>query len=328
VIDKLWFERSFVGLICYPFLYPLSKLYRFISLRRKSAYITGEKSCYRSPVPVIVVGNITAGGNGKTPVVIWLVEMLKNRGYRPGVISRGYGGKSDSYPLLVSNHTIAFECGDEPKLISVRTGVPVVVSPIRKDAVKRILETEVDIIISDDGLQHYALERDIEFIVVDGKRRFGNQQFIPLGPLRESLARLHTVDFVINNGGETRQNEIAMTLLPGSAVNLVTGRRADVKELKQMMAFAGIGNPKRFFLTLDDLGADIVQAVSFSDHRVYTKKELIPFLNYDGHVIMTEKDAVKCRDFANDHWWYLPVSADFCFNDEARIIKRIEEVVN
>ncbi|MCE0492852.1 tetraacyldisaccharide 4'-kinase [Vibrio salinus] len=326
MIEKLWFQRSLIAWLCFPVLYPLSRLYKWISVKRKNDFLSGKKVSYRSPVPVVIVGNITAGGNGKTPVVIWLAETLKAKGYKPGIISRGYGGKSEHYPLRVSDGVQPAECGDEPKLIAVRTGLPVIVAPKRTDAARELLQYDVDIIISDDGLQHYALTRDIELIVVDGKRRFGNGHFIPLGPMRESLERLDSVDFIINNGAE-KSREMSMTLCPERAVNLVTGETEDVASLSSVIAFAGIGHPPRFFMTLKGLNTDIVETVSFSDHQVFTEADLAPFLAHDGDVVMTEKDAVKCRQFAKDNWWYLPVSAKFSTTDEAKIIHKIEEVI-
>ncbi len=201
-------------------------------------------------MPVVVVGNITAGGNGKTPVVVWLVEQLQQLGYKPGVVSRGYGAKAPQYPLVLDDNTSAKHCGDEPKLIYRRTGAPVAVDPVRANAVKALLATGVDIIITDDGLQHYALERDIEFVIVDGNRRFGNESLIPLGPLREGVERLAEVDFIITNGGQAQQGEMPMSLAPSKAINLKTKQQVEVSELRDLVAFAGIGHPPRFLIHL------------------------------------------------------------------------------
>ncbi|MDC0612594.1 tetraacyldisaccharide 4'-kinase [Vibrio sp.] len=327
MIEKLWYERSLLGFFLYPILLPLGKLYKMISERRRNAYLSGMKSRYKSPVPIIIVGNITAGGNGKTPVVIWLVERLKEMGFKPGVVSRGYGGKSDTYPLNVTDQINANQCGDEPKLIASRTGVPVSVDPVRSEAVKQLLLESVDVIISDDGLQHYALDRDIEFVVVDGKRRFGNRKFIPQGPLREGLDRLSSVDFVINNGGVADEGELSMILVPELAINLVNGEKKSVSQLQNLKAFAGIGHPPRFFSTLNQLGANPVETVSFADHQDFDEQTLKPFAEHDGDIIMTEKDAVKCKQLARANWWYLPVSAQFSSEEAEQITKRIEEVI-
>nr|WP_211091942.1 tetraacyldisaccharide 4'-kinase [Vibrio agarilyticus] len=311
----------------WPLLWPLAKLYQRISEQRRQRYLSGEKPVYRAPVPVVVVGNITAGGNGKTPVVIWLVEQLLQRGYKPGVVSRGYGAKAPAYPLVVNTETAVSHCGDEPKLIHKRTGVPVVVDPNRSQAVKTLLEQDVNVVITDDGLQHYGLARDVELVVVDGKRRFGNQRFIPQGPLRESVTRLEGVDFVINNGGPAAENECVMQLKPTLAVNLVTGERRAVTALPQLVALAGIGYPNRFFDTLRGLGASLIATRGFADHKSFQLSDLQAFAAQGQHVIMTEKDAVKCDQFAQSNWWYLPVSAEFSPADEQQLMQRITEVI-
>lgn len=210
-------------------------------------YKLGIKRAWRAPVPVVVVGNLTAGGNGKTPVVIWLVEQLRQRGIRVGVVSRGYGGKAAAYPLLLTADTTTAEAGDEPVLIAQRTGVPVAVSPVRSDAVKAILaQHDVQMIVTDDGLQHYRLARDVEIVVIDGERRFGNGWWLPAGPMRERAGRLKSVDATIVNGGVAQPGEIPMRLEPGQAVNLRTGERRDVSQLSNIVAMAGIGHPPRF----------------------------------------------------------------------------------
>lgn len=326
MIEKIWFHRHPLGWLLAPLLWPLSLIFKIVSRHRRQRYQSGQQSTYRAPVPVIVVGNITAGGNGKTPVVIWLVEILQSLGFKPGVVSRGYGGKAEHYPLLVQNDTPSAQSGDEPLLIKRRTGAPVAVDPVRSQAVKALLEQDVDIVVTDDGLQHYALERDIELVVIDGQRRFGNQYYIPFGPLREGLERLSDVDFLITNGGTAQQGEIAMTLAPSDAVNLKTGERKPVQALKQLVAFAGIGHPPRFFNTLNDLEADVVKTQAFADHQTFEPSELSALAKQGQHLIMTEKDAVKCYQYAQDNWWYLPVSANINESDTQNIIQKIIEV--
>ncbi|WP_394247360.1 tetraacyldisaccharide 4'-kinase [Vibrio profundi] len=327
MIEKIWFENHPLKYVLWPILWPLSILFRRISNSRRKAFESGSKQSYKAPIPLIVVGNITAGGNGKTPVVIWLVENLLKQGYKPGVVSRGYGAKAPHYPLKVEYNTSTAHCGDEPKLIFKRTGVPVAVDPVRANAVKRLLEEGVDVVITDDGLQHYALQRDIEFVVVDGKRRFGSQRSIPLGPMREPISRLQEVDFIITNGGNACSGEVSMSLEPKLAVNLLTGQTRPVKELENLVAFAGIGHPPRFFHTLETLGAQLVKTQGFADHQDFEKKELEELARQGSHVIMTEKDAVKCADFAHDNWWYLPVSAYIAPHEELRILNKINEVM-
>jgi len=327
LIEKIWFENHPLKYLLWPLLWPLSVLFGLISRSRRSQYQTGKSASYRAPVPVIVVGNITAGGNGKTPVVIWLVEQLQELGYKPGVVSRGYGAKAPVYPLLVENETSPQHCGDEPKLIYKRTGAPVAVSPTRSEAVKALLPLGVDVIITDDGLQHYALQRDIEIVVVDGVRRFGNESLIPLGPLRESTARLEEVDFIITNGGEALGNEAPMALKPTQVVNLKTNQRVNVSELKgSLIAMAGIGHPPRFFKTLEQLGTKPAFAQGFADHKDFEPSELEQLATKGDHLVMTEKDAVKCAHYAKENWWYLPVSAEFKDTDKACIINKIKEV--
>ncbi|MCG3728057.1 tetraacyldisaccharide 4'-kinase [Vibrio cincinnatiensis] len=327
MIEKLWFGRHLSYFLLWPLLWPLSWLFKMISSARRRAFQQGKKASYKAPIPIFVVGNITAGGNGKTPFVVWLVEALQQQGYRPGVVSRGYGAKAPMYPLLVTDHTSTLHCGDEPKLIYQRTQAPVAVDPIRANAVKALLAQGVDVVVTDDGLQHYALKRDIEFAVVDGVRRFGNQQLLPLGPLREPIARLQEVDFIITNGGQAKTGEIEMTLAPSLAINLVTGERAELGQLTHLVAWAGIGHPERFFKTLETLGVDPVFTHGFADHQAFDESQLKALAEKGDNVIMTEKDAVKCTGFAEANWWYLPVSAQIASNDKQCILKKIKEVM-
>ncbi len=189
------------------------RLYGLVSGVIRLSYRLGWQKAWRAPVPVVVVGNLTAGGNGKTPVVIWLVEQLQQRGIRVGVVSRGYGGKADRYPLVLDDRTSTALAGDEPVLIHQRTGAPVAVAPLRSDAVKALLSAhDLQMIVTDDGLQHYKLARDREIVVIDGVRRFGNGWWLPAGPMRERASRLQSVDAVIVNGGVARPGEIPMRL--------------------------------------------------------------------------------------------------------------------
>ncbi|ARP38710.1 tetraacyldisaccharide 4'-kinase [Vibrio syngnathi] len=327
MIEKIWFNNHPLKYFLWPLLWPLSLLFKMISGQRRDAYLSGKKETYRPPLPVIVVGNITAGGNGKTPVVIWLVEMLQAHGFKPGVVSRGYGAKAPNYPLVLDENTPAEHSGDEPRLIRKRTGAPVAVDPVRANAVKALLSEGVNVIITDDGLQHYALERDIEFAVIDGARRFGSECLIPLGPLREPISRLDDVDFLVNNGGKAHGREFSMSLLPSQAVNLKTGQKTSVAELQKLVAFAGIGHPPRFFKTLEDLDGDVVYTQGFADHQDFDKDELHALAKKGMNMIMTEKDAVKCEEYAQDNWWYLPVSAQFNEDSQQQILKRIKEVM-
>jgi tetraacyldisaccharide 4'-kinase len=307
MIARIWSGESPLWLL----LLPLSWLYGLVSGAIRFAYRIGLKKAWRAPVPVVVVGNLTAGGNGKTPVVIWLVEQLQQRGIRVGVVSRGYGGKAERYPLLLTPETSTAQAGDEPVLIYQRTGAPVAVSPDRCEAVNALLSQHpLQLIVTDDGLQHYRLARDKEIVVVDGVRRFGNGWWLPAGPMRERASRLKSVDAVIANGGTPQTGEIAMRLRPGLAVNLLTGERRAVNELGQIVAMAGIGHPPRFFATLAECGATLKRSVALADHQALAQKDVDALLQPGETLVMTEKDAVKCRPFAQANWWYLPVDAE------------------
>lgn len=307
MIERIWSGRSALYLL----LVPLSWLYGLISNLIRLSYVWGLRKAWRATVPVVVVGNLTAGGNGKTPVVIWLVQALQQRGLRVGVVSRGYGGKADRYPLVLDNRITTAQAGDEPVLIFQRTGAAVAVSPVRKEAVQALTDQgNIDIIITDDGLQHYALARDFEIVVVDGKRRFGNGWWLPAGPMRERATRLKSVDAVITNGGEAQAGELAMHLNPGDAVNIRSGETCPVLTLTNVVAMAGIGHPPRFFATLHQQGVKPVKQVPFADHQAYQPAQLAALLGPGETLLMTEKDAVKVRSFAEDNWWYLPVDAE------------------
>ncbi|MEJ5068879.1 tetraacyldisaccharide 4'-kinase [Enterobacter sp. MYb186] len=320
MIARIWSGESPLWLL----LLPLSWLYGLVSGLIRLSYKVGLKRAWRAPVPVVVVGNLTAGGNGKTPVVIWLVEQLTRRGIRVGVVSRGYGGKAERYPLLLTPQTTTAEAGDEPVLIFQRTGAPVAVSPVRSEAVQALLnQTDVQIVITDDGLQHYALARDKEIVVIDGVRRFGNGWWLPAGPMRERASRLHSVDAVIVNGGTAQAGEIPMQLRPGLAVNLLTGERRDVAELPGLVAMAGIGHPPRFFSTLEACGARLLNRVPLADHQALSLSQVAGFTAPGQTLIMTEKDAVKCRSFARDNWWYLPVDAELQGEQPERLLQEL-----
>ncbi|HEY5716395.1 MAG TPA: tetraacyldisaccharide 4'-kinase, partial [Psychromonas sp.] len=257
-------------------LFPLALCFKIISQCRHGLYQKGIFKRYKSNLPVIIVGNISVGGNGKTPFVIWLCEMLMKAGYKPGVISRGYGGKSSHYPLLVGENISGKEAGDEPLLIYKRLGIPVVVDPLRVNAVKYLEQhCPVDIIISDDGLQHYALQRDIEIVIIDGKRRFGNQQLMPMGPLREGISRLNSVDFLINNG-EQHANENTM-LLKAQPCKRVDGQGGQLLVNSKVNACAAIGYPQRFFDTLEQQQFEILKAVGFNDHHAFSSDDFVQF---------------------------------------------------
>ncbi|MGU3413701.1 tetraacyldisaccharide 4'-kinase [Enterobacteriaceae bacterium C34A] len=320
MIARIWSGESPLWLL----LLPLSWLYGLVSGAIRLSYRLGIKKAWRAPVPVVVVGNLTAGGNGKTPVAIWLVEQLQQQGIRVGVVSRGYGGKAEHYPLLLNAQTTPAEAGDEPVLIYQRTGAPVAVSPSRTEAVQALLKAHnLQIIITDDGLQHYRLARDIEIVVIDGVRRFGNGWWLPAGPMRERASRLKSVNAVIVNGGVPRAGEIPMQLSPGLAVNLKTGEKRSVSALTDVVAMAGIGHPPRFFATLEQCGVRPVKTVALADHQALVAADVQALTSHQQTLVMTEKDAVKCRHFAQDNWWYLPVDATFDDDSAPRLIEKL-----
>ncbi|MBK4765395.1 MAG: tetraacyldisaccharide 4'-kinase [Pantoea sp. Brub] len=305
MIQYIWNGNLYLWLI----LWPLSILYGVITKFIRFCFTCGLLKSWRAPVPVIVIGNLTVGGSGKTPLVIWLVKELQLRKFRIGVISRGYKGKYNKYPLLVTQNTSAQEAGDEAVLIAKRTNIPVSVSPNRRQAIELLLKNfDINIIISDDGLQHYALQRDIEIVVIDGMRRFGNGWWLPAGPMRERANRLQEVDAVIVNGGHVLSNEIKMKLNAELAINLFNGKQQPVHKLNNVIAIAGIGYPTRFFNTVKQHGLTPLAEINFPDHHNYNYLELSKLISKDQNLLMTEKDAIKCLKFATENWWYLPIN--------------------
>lgn len=281
-------------------------------------------------MPILVVGNISVGGNGKTPVVVWLVEQLHQRGLKVGVISRGYGGKNKFFPQLVTASSDPDLMGDEPVLIAQRTLAPVAISPNRQESIELLLsQFELDLIIADDGLQHYALQRDLEWIVVDGVRRFGNGFVLPAGSLRELPSRLASVQAVICNGGKALQGEHQMQLETKFIVNLKTNEKVFIQDFigKSVIAMAGIGYPPRFFAMLEQHGMHLKSVNVFNDHQAYTLTQLCEIESESLPLLMTEKDAVKCRAFAKENWWYVPISANFSEKSTACLIDPILNLV-
>ncbi|WP_068826275.1 tetraacyldisaccharide 4'-kinase [Pseudomonas sp. BMS12] len=292
-------------------LRPLEWLYRSVVRRKRRAFLAGEGDIYRAPVPVLVVGNVTVGGTGKTPMILWLIEHCRSRGLRVGVVSRGYGAQPPELPWRVRAEHPASEAGDEPLLIVQRSGVPLVIDPLRPRAVQALLEQEeMDLVLCDDGLQHYRLARDLELVLIDAARGLGNRRCLPAGPLREPLERLAEVDAVLCNGATSDDAQgFALQLRPTALVNLRSGERRNLDHFaagQQLHAVAGIGNPQRFFRTLEALNWRPI-AHPFADHASYSREALQ--FSPELPLVMTEKDAVKCRAFAADNWWYLAVDA-------------------
>lgn len=298
----------------------LAIIFRFLSALRRGLYrvriLRGEKL----GVPVIVIGNLTAGGTGKTPLALALVGELRERGFKPGIVSRGYGGRPGRVPLKVTAETPVAQAGDEAVMLAARGNVPVFVHPRRSRAAYALLAAHsVDVIVCDDGLQHYALARDIEIAVVDGQRGLGNGKLLPAGPLREPPTRLRSVNHVVINGepsvqAQTTLSKIdpakitSMQLEAVALVNISNSERLprDAFVDRHCAAVAGIGNPQRFFSTLGELDYR-AECRAFPDHYTY-KREDFEFVG-ERPLLMTEKDAVKCRAFAAPDWWYLEIAA-------------------
>lgn len=306
---RAWYERH-GWLIVFR---PLSALYRRLAIARRQRSLDNPAASWRPPVPLIVVGNITVGGTGKTPMVIWLVEHLLSRGLRVGVISRGYGAKPPSLPWRIQPTRDGPEhVGDEPLLIASRCQVPVVIDPDRARAGRYLLEhAPVDVIISDDGLQHYRMGRTLELVMIDHARGLGNSRCLPEGPLREPASRLEQVDLIVRTGADADvDGAFAMRLKATELVNMKTGQRLEPMAWRappRVQAVAGIGNPERFCKTLESLGL-VPEIHAFADHAQYNEHSFKAF-DHGEPLIMTEKDAVKCAGFARDNWWYLSVDA-------------------
>jgi tetraacyldisaccharide 4'-kinase len=285
---------------------PLAALYGGVARLRRGLFRIGGLRSVRLPAPVVVIGNISAGGTGKTPLTIAVAAALRARGYRPGVVSRGYGG-SRREPLLLGEAPDPAQVGDEPCLIHA-SGVPVAVGRDRPAAAQLLLDAGCDVLIADDGLQHYRLARDVEICVIDGVRRFGNRRLLPAGPLREPLDRLQRVDLRVCNGGAAEAGEYPMQLRGGDAIALDDGRTQALASFRgqRVHAVAAIGNPQRFFDSLRAAGIEVIEH-AFADHHGFVPADL-DFA--DGlPLLMTDKDAVKCRRFAQQHWWRVPVQA-------------------
>ena len=321
-LQRQWYRSGPAQLV----LLPLSWLFAVLTWLRRLGYRVGLLPAYKLSVPVILVGNISIGGTGKTPLVLWLAEQLQQQGWSPGIISRGYGGHAQE-ATPVDADSAPSRVGDEPVLLARRSGCPVWVGRDRVGTAQALLAAnpQCDIIISDDGLQHYRLRRDVEIAVVDGQRGLGNGRLLPAGPLRESRARLGKVDAVVINGGESGASGYKMRLEAGALHNLRDpARTVEVADLngRSVCAVAGIGNPSRFFRQLQGMGLQFEQR-AFPDHHAFKPNDL-QSLKAEA-ILMTEKDAVKCAAFAQEHWWYLPVRAVIAPELLARIMQKLRK---
>lgn len=310
----VWYGDNWVGKYC---LLPLTGIFCLLAAIRRWQH---QRQQIMHTVPVVVVGNISVGGTGKTPLVIWLVERLRDAGFRPGVVSRGFGNAGHSGAVSPADRPALV--GDEPLLIVQRTGVPLMVGKDRNQAISALLrEYACDIIISDDGLQHYRMGRDVEICVVDAQRGFGNGWCLPAGPLRERQGRTRQCDFTVVNGENMQLHGGALLALsdPQQTLSLTTFAGQTVH------AVTGIGNPSRFFATLEQAGIRLIRHV-YPDHHAFDGSEIC--FNDSLPVLMTEKDAVKCRQYAAPHLWYLPVCAELEPGLAASLMNRLQGLCN
>lgn len=319
-LNSLWYGESPWRWLLWPF----SISYLAAASARRLLYRRGLLRAENVGAPVIVIGNITVGGTGKTPLVVWLARVLKLRGFQVGIVCRGYLGRAEKWPQLVTPGSDPRLVGDEAVMLAGRTRCPVAAAPDRVAAARALLaESAVDLILSDDGLQHYRLERTLEFAVVDGRRGLGNGLCLPAGPLRESPKRLNEADAVVVNGGDWGHGGVfRVRMMPRYLFELRTGRKLPLAAFKgkRVHAIAGIGHPERFFETLEEHGL-LVDPRPLTDHADITEADL----QCDGPepVIMTEKDAVKCRTFAQANVWCLVADLEFEPEDDERFMRLI-----
>jgi tetraacyldisaccharide 4'-kinase len=305
-LNRIWYDRA-----APPWwLLPLSLIYGAVAGSRRYLYAKRLRKSVHVPLPVVVIGNLSVGGAGKTPLVCWLVARLTDLGFKPGVVTRGYGGSFGSV-RLVDSFDDPRVVGDESILLARRTGAPVAIGRDRPAASQLLVNAGCDVVVSDDGLQHYALARDCEIVVIDGDRRFGNGWLLPAGPLRETPARLAAADAIVVNGGRALLDRaLSMRLEAKGALSLIGGGVKTLNEFagRSVHAVAGIGNPERFFNMLRAHGIEVV-GHALPDHA-HLRPSDISFA--DGRpVLMTEKDAVKCQGIAGPNHWYVPVTAVF-----------------
>lgn len=330
-LESVWYDASGRR---GAWLRPLGALFGTVVGLRRAAFRRGWLRSASAGVPVVVVGNLSVGGTGKTPFSIWLAGALRERGLRPGLLSRGHGGESRAVREVRADDDPAV-VGDEPLLLAASGDWPVVVAPERAAGAARLRERGIDVVICDDGLQHYALRRDLEIAIVDGARGFGNGRLLPAGPLREPPARLAEVDFLVVNGARATSSlpspgassRLEMRLEPGPARRLdapTVTRPLEAFRGAPLHAVAAIGNPARFFATLRAAGLEPLEH-PFPDHHRFAAADLA--FGDSLPVLMTAKDAVKCRRFADPRLWELPVAARLEPDGGRELVARIENLV-
>jgi tetraacyldisaccharide 4'-kinase len=319
-LNTLWYGNSPLRWL----LYPASLAYLGLAKLRRAAYARGTLAAVELPVPVIVVGNVSVGGTGKTPFIIWLAAELKARGLRVGILTRGYRGAAADWPRLVAADTPAQEVGDEAVLLARRTGCPVAAGPDRVAAAQRLLDAgPLDVLLSDDGLQHYRLARRFEIAVVDGVRGMGNGLCLPAGPLREPEERLRSVDAIVVNGGRWGHAGVFRAEAVVTEVYRVTDRAPRALESfkkEPVHAVAGIGNPQRFFDLLADADLEVIPH-PLEDHASLMPEQLT--FEEPGAVLITEKDAVKCEGFAHGDVWCVAVDLKLDADQTTRLLRLV-----
>ncbi len=316
-IEKSWYQDKWWNF----WLLPLSALFFVISHLRRLWLQRINTAKKHTDIALVVVGNINVGGTGKTPLACFLVDALAKRGVKVGIVSRGYGSAAPYYPYLLERNEDAIVVGDEPKLLRDRLNCPVVIGPDRNAAIKLLAQQNIDLILSDDGLQHYKMHRDYEIVVLDQSRKLGSGWLLPAGPLREGAWRLGQVNAVIYNGLSTLAGTASMQIVPTAWVNAKTQERKELNYFlnTKVHAVAGIGNPQRFFSTLDTLRVDYKEHV-FPDHYAFAATDLNVMDDYSNQLVMTEKDWVKCAGFATDSMWYLEVGAQLDSQFEQKLL--------
>jgi tetraacyldisaccharide 4'-kinase len=317
-IESCWYGGSAGAYLLLPFAW----LYGLITSIRRGLYKSGLMPSPKLPVPVVIVGNITVGGTGKSPVVAWLAQQLKSSGYNPAIVSRGYGGSHSGGPLFVDSSSNAEIVGDEPLMLAQITGCPVCVCADRVAAVNAVAKQGVNVVIADDGLQHYRLQRSVELVVVDGQRGFGNGKLLPAGPLRENLQRIDTADALLVNGGSAAIHGIDFRLVAGDLISMDGSEARALQEFagQRVWGVAGIGNPERFYSMLSAAGLK-VDPVPVEDHGKYPLESLLSIRNQP--ILMTQKDAVKYNASAPQNSWYLPVEVEFAETDATNLLQLI-----
>ncbi len=330
-LQSIWYHGRWGATL----LAPLAALFALVSRLRRALYRTGMIGAYRAQVPVVVIGNLSVGGTGKSPLVAALASTLKSRGLRPGILTRGHGVAA-AEPTRVTREADPRAVGDEPLMLAIATGAKVMVSPDRAAGARALEALGVDLILCDDGLQHYALARDLEVVVIDASRGLGNGRLLPAGPLREDVSRLNSVDWVVVNdlvdGGTVntewrgRQGSVSMTMVPEALRGIADPLRwCSLESLRAepVHAVAGIGHPARFFGMLRAAGLEVIEH-AFLDHHAFGAGDLE--FGDTRAILMTSKDAVKCRRFAASRCWEVPVAARFAPEGASGLVTAIEKL--